>query len=87
MGYVPRLQQHYYNPTTNRIPTSVTENHFRMAEQDTARHVFEGIDTDRSDDIATPWVTIRAKAVTVPIQPLTMVTLEEYTAAKKEDEK
>lgn len=85
MTWLPWMQQPYYNPTTNRVPLSVLENWQAAALQNAdEKNDFEGIDTDRSDDIPSPWVGIKPKPVTVPIQPVQQMTLAERRQKLKE---
>ena len=67
----------YYNPTTNRIPTSILSNHFNAALQEAETNVFDGIENVRYHDVQTTWLGIELKPVTVPILPVQQMTLAE----------
>jgi hypothetical protein len=83
--YIPGYEQHYYNPTTNRVPGAVLRNHFRPALED-VKVGQPGIQPlHREEDIATPWLGIHPKPVTRPIiEPITYTVAEALARRKAE---
>jgi hypothetical protein len=78
--WVPGYEQHYYNPTTNRIPQAILGNWLTYALDETRENVGPAI--SRYDDIETPWRNIKAKPNTVPIVPVKTMTAAESEALR-----
>ena len=74
MAWIPGQNQRYYNPTTNRVPASIFNNHFRYALEEARTNVFEGVEDAVYHDVKTTWTEIELKPVNVPIVPVTMIT-------------
>ena len=74
MGWIPGQSQRYYNPTTNRVPTSILGNHLRYALEETGDNVFDGIENVAYHDIPTAWTEIELKPVHIPVVPVQMIT-------------
>jgi hypothetical protein len=75
--WIPQMQRHYYNPTSNRIPVSILGNWQRFALEEADTNDFVGIDNARYDDIPSNWDGISPRPVTVPVQPVVMMSLAE----------
>jgi len=76
-------EQMYYNPTTNRIPLSVSENAQRFALAESQTNFVPGFHLGTTDaDVATPWLTIQARKQSIPIVPTVEVTLSETSRTR-----
>lgn len=81
MGWIPGYEQPYYNPTTNRVPQAVLAGWMRFSMEEAEGNF--GPDDNRSDDVPSPWLAIRARPMTVPVVPVTKISAAEAAALKE----